>query len=52
MCSFVRARMARWASRSLARFRASWEGVRVDTLLVPMITVHVNLQCTSLCVVG
>jgi hypothetical protein len=35
MCSFVRARIARWASRSFARFLASWEGVRVDTLRVP-----------------
>lgn len=35
MCSFVRARMARWASRSLARLRASCDGVKVDTLLVP-----------------
>jgi len=36
MCSFVRARMALWASRSLARFRASCAGVSVETLLVPL----------------
>lgn len=28
--------MARWASRSLARLRASCDGVNVDTLLVPV----------------
>lgn len=27
--------MARWASRSFARFRANCDGVRVETLLVP-----------------
>lgn len=37
MCSLVRARMARWASRSFARFRASWAGVRVETLRVPAV---------------
>lgn len=35
MCSFVRARMALCASRSLARLRASWAVVRVETLRVP-----------------
>ena len=40
MCSLVLARMARWASRSLARLRASCDGVRVDTLLVPVVGQH------------
>lgn len=35
MCSLVRARIARCASLSLARFRASCAGVRVETLRVP-----------------
>lgn len=35
MCSLVLARIALWASRSLARFRASCEGVKVETLRVP-----------------
>lgn len=45
MCSFVLARMARCASRSLARLRASCEGVRLDTLLVP---VRLSAACLSL----
>lgn len=35
MWSFVRARMARCASLSLARLRASCAGVRLETLRVP-----------------
>lgn len=35
MCSFVRHRIARCASLSLARFLVSWAGVRVATLLLP-----------------
>jgi hypothetical protein len=31
MVFFVRSRIARWASRSFARFLASWSGVRVAT---------------------
>lgn len=36
MSSLVRALIARCASRSFARFLASCEGVRVETLLVPV----------------
>lgn len=36
MCSLVRARIARCASLSLARFRASCAGVKVETLRVPL----------------
>lgn len=36
ICSFVLARIARWASLSLARLRSSCEGVKLDTLLVPV----------------
>jgi hypothetical protein len=42
ICSFVRARIALWASRSLARFLASCEGVKVETLLVPLTRMGVS----------
>lgn len=35
MWSFVRWRIARWASRSLARLRSSWAAERVETERVP-----------------
>lgn len=37
MCSLVLARIARWASLSLALLRASCDGVKVETLRVPSV---------------
>lgn len=51
MSSLVRALIARCASRSFARFLASCEGVRVETLLVPVFARKATCQasCTLDC---